>query len=480
MDPRLAAVAAVLPPASFTTDPAALAPHLTDWRGQKTGHADALARPSGTEEVEALVRAAVAHGVAIVPQGGNTGLVGGSVPEPLPAGQGERRADRPVILLSTARMNRILNLDGAGLSLVAGAGTILADVHEAVAAHGLSFPLSLGAKGSATLGGLCSTNAGGTQVLRHGTMRNLVLGLEAVLPDGSRLDQLRPLRKDSTGYDIKQLLIGAEGTLGVITAVALKLVPAPKSRAVAWAAVPDLSSALALLARLRGLVGERIESFELVPADGLALVLHHIPGTRAPVDARHPWHCLIELADAEADSPLAASLEAALASAAGDGLVADATIASSGAQADALWHLRETLPEAERLDGPCLKNDVAVSVADVPAFDAAAREAIARAFPGARPLVFGHLGDGNLHWNLRPPEILDPRDWLATEGDRARALLHDMVMAFKGTISAEHGLGTLKAREYGRLGDPGKLAAMRAIKAALDPGGLMNPGKLFA
>jgi FAD/FMN-containing dehydrogenase len=209
-------------------------------------------------------------------------------------------------------------------------------------------------------------------------------------------------------------------------------------------------------------------------------VLHHIPGTRAPLNARHPWHCLIELADAEADSPLAASLEAALASAAGDGLVADATIASSGAQADALWHLRETLPEAERLDGPCLKNDVAVSVADVPAFDAAAREAIARAFPGARPLVFGHLGDGNLHWNLRPPEGLDPRDWLATEGDRARALLHDMVMAFKGTISAEHGLGTLKAREYGRLGDPGKLAAMRAIKAALDPGGLMNPGKLFA
>ncbi|WP_448579596.1 FAD-binding oxidoreductase [Thermaurantiacus sp.] len=479
MDPRLAAVAAVLPPASFSTDPAALAPHLTDWRGQKTGHADALARPSGTEEVEALVRAAAAHGVAIVPQGGNTGLVGGSVPEPLPAAQGEGRADRPVILLSTVRMNRILNLDGEGLSLVAGAGTILADVHEAAAAHGLSFPLSLGAKGSATLGGLCSTNAGGTQVLRHGTMRSLVLGLEAVLPDGSRLDQLRPLRKDSTGYDVKQLLIGAEGTLGVITAVALRLVPAPRSRAVAWAAVPDLASALALLARLRRLAGERIDSFELVPADGLALVLRHIPGTRAPLNAGHPWHCLIELADAEADAPLAALLESALAGAAGDGLVADATIASSSAQAEALWRLRETLPEAERLDGPCLKNDVAVSVADVPAFDAAAQDAIARAFPGARPLVFGHLGDGNLHWNLRPPEGADRRDWLAAEGDAARALLHDMVMAFKGTISAEHGLGTLKAREYGRLGDPGKLAAMRAIKAALDPLGLMNPGKIF-
>mgnify|MGYP005836517689 CR=1 FL=1 len=472
MDPRLAAVAAVLPPGAFTTDRGALEPHLTDWRGQKRGVAHALARPGSVGEVEALVRAAIAQGVALVPQGGNTGLVGGSVPEPEP--------HVPTLLVSTARLNAIEAVDEAGLSLVAGAGAILADVHAAALAHGLQFPLSLGARGSATIGGLCSTNAGGTQVLRHGTMRQLVLGLEAVLGDGSRLDQLRPLRKDSTGYDVKQLLIGAEGTLGIITAVALKLVPAPRSIGVGWAAVPDLGAALALLGRLRAAVGERVESFELVPGDGLALVIAHLPGARAPLAGGHPWHCLIELADAEPDLPLADRLEEVLAAAMEAGLVRDATIARSHAQAAALWHLRESLPEAERQEGPCLKNDVAVAVADVPAFDQAARQAIAGPYPSARPLVFGHLGDGNLHWNLRPPEGVEARDWLAAEGEAARRLLHDVVRSFAGTISAEHGLGTLKAREYGRLGDPGKLSAMRSLKAALDPHGIMNPGKLFA
>lgn len=472
MDPRLQAIVAALPPAATSSDSGTMAAHLVDWRGQKRGHADLIAFPASTAEVVALVHAARGADVALVPQGGNTGLVGGSVPE---AGTAADR--RPVVLVSTRRLDWIAAPDAGGLSLVAGAGAILANVHAAAAAGGLAFPLSLGARGSATLGGLVSTNAGGVQVLRHGTMRSLVLGLEAVLPDGSRLDQLRPLRKDSTGYDIKQLLIGAEGTLGIVTAVALRLVPAPAARAVAWAAVASPAAALDLLGRLRARAGERVESFELIPGDGLALVLAHVPGTRAPVAGEHPWHCLVELADADAGSALEAVLEAVLADAAAAGLVRDATLARSGAQADALWALRETLPEAEKRAGPSLKNDVAVAVADLPALESTLAAEVAAAFPGSRPLVFGHLGDGNLHWNLRPPEDADA-GWLAREGEAARRLIHDVVARFGGTISAEHGLGTLKAAEYARLGDPGKLAAMRAIKAALDPANIMNPGKL--
>lgn len=467
----LAAFVAALPAGLVTADQSRLAPHLVDWRGQKRGTADLLALPRSTDDVVALVRAAAAHGAALVPQGGNTGLVGGSVPEPAP--------DRPTILVSMQRMARIRSVDPAGLCLVAEAGAILAHVHEAARAAGTMFPLSLGARGSATIGGLVSTNAGGTQVLRHGTMRSLVLGLEAVLPDGTLLGQLTPLRKDTAGYDVKQLLIGGEGTLGIVTAAALRLVPLPAVSAVAWAGVPDLAAALALLARLRRAVGERVESFELVPDDGLALVLAHVPGARPPLATPAPLNCLVELTDADAAAPLADRLAAVLADALAAGELLDATVAGTGAQAEALWALRETLPIAEKADGPSLKNDVAVAVADVPAFDAAARAAFARAFPGARPLVFGHLGDGNLHWNLRAPDGVEPAAWLAAHGADARRLLHDTVVAFGGTISAEHGIGTAKAAELARLGDPGRLAAMRAIKAALDPLNILNPGKLF-
>ncbi|WP_194744938.1 FAD-binding oxidoreductase [Thermaurantiacus tibetensis] len=466
----VAALAGSLPPGLVTADPERLAPHLLDWRGTKRGVADLLALPRSTAEVVALVRTARAHGAALVPQGGNTGLVGGSVPEPA--------SGRPTILVSMRRMARIRAVDPAGLSLVAEAGAILADVHEAARAAGAMFPLSLGAKGSATIGGLVSTNAGGTQVLRHGTMRNLVLGLEAVLPDGTVLDQLKPLRKDTAGYDVKQLLIGGEGTLGIVTAAALRLVPAPAVSAVAWAGVPDMTAALALLARLRRAVGERVESFELMGDEGLALVLAHVPSARAPLATPAPFHCLVELTDVDPEAPLAARLEAVLAAALEAGEVRDATVAATLAQAQALWALREELPVAEKADGPSLKNDVAVAVADVPAFDAAARKAVAQHFPGARPLVFGHLGDGNLHWNLRPPAGADAGSWLAQHGEAARRLLHDVVVRFGGTISAEHGIGTARAAELARLGDPGRLAAMRAIKAALDPAGIMNPGKL--
>jgi FAD/FMN-containing dehydrogenase len=467
----LAALAGMLGPKGFTTEPDQLAPHLTDWRGAKTGKADALARPASTREVVGLVQLAAAHGLALVPQGGNTGLVGGSVPEP------ERVDGRTTILVSLQRMAAIRHVDSGGLSMCVEAGAILHHVHEAAVEAGCAFPLSLGAKGSATIGGLISTNAGGTQVVRHGPMRALVLGLEAVLPDGARLDQLAPLRKDNTGYDLKQLLIGAEGTLGIVTAASLRLVPAPAALATAWLGLPSFAAALALLSRLRARLGETVESFECMGTEGVALVSSML-GLRPPLAGPHAVHVLIELAAADAGAALEAQLEAVLAEAIEAGEVEDAVVAASLAQRDAFWRIREELPEAERREGPSVKNDVAVPVASVPELHARGVAAFARAFPEARPLVFGHLGDGNLHFNLRPPEGAD-RAWVEAHGTAARSLLHDLVAGLGGSISAEHGIGTLKRAELARLGDPAKLAAMRAIKQALDPQNIMNPGKLL-
>uniref|UniRef100_UPI0013DB1650 FAD-binding oxidoreductase n=1 Tax=Sandarakinorhabdus rubra TaxID=2672568 RepID=UPI0013DB1650 len=360
-------------------------------------------------------------------------------------------------------------LDVPGRLLVAEAGVVLADVHAAAAAAGLSFPLSLGAKGSATVGGLAATNAGGVQVLRHGTMRALVAGMEAVLPDGSVLHQLSGLVKDNSGLDIKQLLIGAEGTLGFITAVALKLVPQPRHRAVGWAGVADPAAALALLARLSELSGGQVESFELIPAAGVALVAQHL-GLASPLAGDHAWHCLVELAGPQ---PLDAVLAEGLAAA------DDAVIAQSTAQAEALWRRREELPLAERRDGPAVHHDIAVPVSAVPGFAAAATREVEAAFPGARVLAFGHLGDGNLHFNVRAPDAPDAAVWLAARRDAVTRLVHDLVAAAGGSISAEHGIGVLKQADLARLGDPAKLAAMRAIKAALDPAGIMNPGRVY-
>jgi FAD/FMN-containing dehydrogenase len=469
LEPALAAMSDMLGPVGFSTDPADLAPHLTDWRGQKTGAAHALARPVTAGEVQALVRMAGAAGLCLVPQGGNTGLVGGSVPEPEPA--------RPTILVSMRRMAGVRSLDARGLTMTVGAGTILEHAHAAAAEAGCAFPLSLGAKGSATIGGLVSTNAGGTQVLRHGPMRSLVLGLEAVLPDGSLLDQLAPLRKDNTGYDLKQLLIGAEGTLGIVTAASLRLVPAPAVTAAAWVGVSGFAAALELLARLRAEFGETIESFECMGDEGLALLASML-GYRAPLAGRHQVHVLVELAAADAGAPLDARLADVLQAALEAGMIGDAAIAASLTQRADFWRLREELPEAERREGPSLKNDVAVPVDRVPTLHAEGVGAFARAFPGARPLVFGHLGDGNLHFNLRPPAG-EGRDWLVRHGEPARRLLHDLVTGLGGSISAEHGIGTVKAAELARTGDPAKLRAMRAIKDALDPQNIMNPGKVL-
>lgn len=458
--PTAAALAALKAAAGpdWTEDPALMAARLTDWRGRFTGATPLLLLPRDTATLARIVATAAQHRVGLVPQGGNTGLVGGGIPP----------ADGSAVLVSLARMNRIRALDAAGQLLVAEAGVILADVHAAAAEAGLAFPLSLGAKGSATVGGLAATNAGGVQVLRHGTMRALVAGMEAVLPDGQVLNQLAGLPKDNTGLDIKQLLIGAEGTLGFITALALKLVPQPRHRAVGWAGVARPQQALALLERLTRITGGQVESFELVPADGVELVARHF-GLSSPLAGRHGWHCLIELAGPE---PLEALLAEGLADA------DDAVIAQSEAQAQALWRRREELPLAERQDGPAVHHDIAVPVSALPDFAEAATARVEAAFPGARVLAFGHLGDGNLHFNVRAPEK-DGAAWIAGHRAAITRLVHDLVAAAGGSISAEHGIGVLKQAELARLGDPAKLAAMRAIKTALDPLNIMNPGKLY-
>lgn len=463
-----------LGPAGFTTDPADLAPWLTDWRRRLTGAAAALVSPADADEAAFVVAQAAAEGVAIVPQGGNSSMVGGATPAGI-GRQGEGRA----LLVSMRRMRRIRSVSAGDNAVVAEAGVVLADLHVAVEEQGRRFPLSLAAKGNATVGGLVSTNAGGTQVLRFGPMRSLVLGLEAVLPDGSMLRGLAPLRKDNRGYDLKQLLIGGEGTLGLVTAATLRLVPAIGERAVAWVGLRDPQDALPLLRRLEERLGEAVESFELVPAEGLALVLRHIPGTRAPLAESWTWNVLIEAVAPAGEAPVAGRLEAALAEAIEAGWIGDATIAASEAQADAFWKLRESMSEAEARDGIAAKHDIAVPVAAMPGFMAEAAAAVVARFPGARPIAFGHLGDGNVHFNVRAPAGGDDHAWFAAYAAEVSAFVHGLVTEAGGSLSAEHGIGRFKRADFLRLADPARLAAMLAVKRALDPAGIMNPGALL-
>jgi FAD/FMN-containing dehydrogenase len=464
----LSALAERLGPAGFTTDSADLAPWLTDWRRRLTGTAAAMVSPASVEEAAFVVALARAEGVAIVPQGGNSSMVAGATP----AGPAEGRA----LLVSMRRMRAIRSVSTEDNALVAEAGVVLADLHEAAERAGRRFPLSLAAKGNATVGGLVSTNAGGTQVLRFGPMRSLVLGLEAVLPDGSLLQGLAPLRKDNRGYDLKQLLIGGEGTLGLVTAATVKLVPAFQARAVAWVGMRSARDALALLRRLEDGLGEAIESFELVPAEGLALVLRYIPETRAPLSDAWAWSVLVE---AVGDSVTGERLQAALAKEIDDGLVGDAAIASSESQADGLWKLRESLSEAEARDGMAAKHDIAVPVADMPDFMESAAKAVTDRFPGTRPIAFGHLGDGNVHFNIRAPAGGDDKTWFADQAPAISNFVHALVTRAGGTMSAEHGIGRLKREDFLALADPVRMRAMLAIKTALDPAGIMNPGALL-
>ena len=461
-------LAALLGPQGFITDRDLITPWLTDWRERYHGESAALLAPATAGQVVSIVRLAAEARVALVPQGGNTGTVAGATPA----------RDGSALLLSLRRMNRIRSISADDNAVIAEAGVILSDLHDAAGAIGRRFPLSLAAKGSATIGGLVSTNAGGTQVLRFGPMRALVLGIEAVLPDGSLFEGLATLRKDNRGYDLRQLLTGAEGTLGIITAAALRLVPAVATRAVAWAGLATPQDALALLRQLEEQTGEAVESFELVPANALSLVLEKIPGTRAPLGQVCPWNVLIEAVGAQGAADPVEALEQALASAIEGSTVLDATIAASEAQAEALWALRESISEAEKIDGPSLKHDISVPVTEMPAFLVRERLRMEARFPGSRIIAFGHLGDGNIHFNLLPPADADRAAWIDQHGAAASAMVHDLVAAASGSLSAEHGIGQAKLAEFVRLTDPVRLNALRSIKSALDPLGIMNPGKL--
>ncbi|MEO5867770.1 MAG: FAD-binding oxidoreductase [Sphingomonas sp.] len=461
---------------AVVVDADAIAPWLDDWRGRYHGEAPAIIAPHDTAGVAVAVRLAGEAGVPLVPQGGNTSMVGGATPP----------ADGSALILSLRRMNRIRSIDAAAGLAVAEAGVILADLHEAALAHGMRFPLTLGARGSATIGGLTSTNAGGTQVLRFGPMRALVAGIEAVLPGGQVHDGLVALKKDNRGYDLTQLLVGAEGTLGVITAVTLRLVPAITARAVAWIAVDAPETALALLRRLEAAT-QRIESFEIIPGDSLDLVLAHIPGTRSPLPDLYPWHVLIE-ATAQGYKDGAGGgdetpwmlLERLLAPALADGMATDAVISASEAQAEAFWRIRDSLSEAERASGPAVQHDVSVAVENMPRFMVDAAAACEARFPGTHATAFGHLGDGNVHFHVRAQAGADPAAWYRDEAPVATRFVHDLVAAAGGSISAEHGIGQMKLAELERLSSPARLAALRGIKHALDPRGLFNPGKLVA
>jgi FAD/FMN-containing dehydrogenase len=470
IDPALLSnLAALLGPKGYTDDAETMAPWLSDWRGRVHGMAPAMLSPASTAEVQEVVRLCAAAGAKLTMQGGNSGQCAGATPP----------ADGSALLLSLRRMNRIRFVDADAMLLSGDAGVILVHAHEAAEAVGLRFPLTLGGKGSATLGGLVSTNAGGTQVLRHGTMRALTAGIEVVLADGSLLDLMVPLAKDNQGPDPKHLFIGAEGTLGIVTGVTLRLVPAVAARAVGWLAVASPTAALATLRAMEPMLGASLEGFELIPTAALDAVLEHVPGTRAPLSAASAWHVLVEVVAATGGAEPAARLEAALADALAAGLIGDAVIAASEAQAEAFWKLRDSISEAERAKGPALQHDISVPVAAMPAYIETAPGRIAAAFPGATSLAFGHLGDGNVHFHVRPPLGGDAEQWIATHGEAASRAVYDAAVAAGGSISAEHGIGRTKPMLLADIGDPARLAVLTAMKAAMDPAGLFNPGVLL-
>ncbi|MFH1815686.1 MAG: FAD-binding oxidoreductase [Pseudomonadota bacterium] len=440
--------------------------YFTDWRGRYIGDALCVVRPATTDELSRVVRLCADARLPMVPQGGNTGLCGGATPR---AGQGE-------VLVNLSRLNRIRALDRDNASITVEAGCKLASVQAAARDAGLLFPLSLASEGSCEIGGNLSTNAGGVHVLRHGNARDQVLGLEVVLPDGRVWDGLRALRKDNTGYDLKHLFIGAEGTLGFISAAVLKLSPLPAHSALAWVALDDAQRGIDLLAHLRAQASDVLNAFELVGREALTLVLKHMPATRDPLSGVAPWYALIELSGNQPglDERLGALLGARME----QGELRDAVIAQDLAQAAALWALRENISEAQRIEGFSVKHDISVPVSAIPCFIDQAGERIAQALPGVRIVVFGHAGDGNLHYNLSFPQADDNARLLA-DAATANALVYETVRALAGSVSAEHGIGQLKTQLLAECKSPVELDLMRAVKQALDPQALMNPGKLL-
>ena len=455
--------------AGVLTEPADMAPFLVDERARYRGAAPAVVRPSTTEEVARVVALCAAEKIPIVPQGGNTGLCGGATPH----------ASGRELVVSLARLNRVREVDPLNYTITVEAGVILADVQKAAAEADRLFPLSLGGEGTARIGGNLSTNAGGTGVLRYGNARDLALGLEVVLPDGRVWDGLSALRKDNTGYDLKHLFIGAEGTLGIITAAVLKLFPRPHAVETALVALDDPAAAVALLARARAATGDRVTAFELILRLPFELVLAEIPGTRDPFAERHPCYVLAELSAGAGEDDARGRMESLLAAAMEDGLVRDAVIAESGAQAADFWKLRETIPEAQKLDGASIKHDISVPVSRIPVFMEEAAAAAVAAVDGVRVCAFGHVGDGNLHFNMNQPVGGDPAAFLERE-DELNTIVHDAASRHGGSISAEHGIGQLKREALIHYKPAVAIELMRRIKAALDPDNLMNPGKVLA
>ncbi|MEX0839417.1 MAG: FAD-binding oxidoreductase [Parvibaculum sp.] len=463
----LARMKDVVGPKGFVDDAAEMAPYLVERRELYVGRAAAVLKPATTAEVSAILRIAHETGTAIVPQGGNTGLVGGQIP----SGTGEE------VVLSLSRMNRVRALDAGNNTLSLDAGVTLAAAQAAAEEAGRLFPLSLASEGTCQIGGNLATNAGGTAVLRYGNARDLVLGLEVVTASGEVWDGMRGLRKDNTGYDLKQLFLGSEGTLGIITGAVLKLFPRPQSLATAFAAVPDVASAVKLLRVADAVSGGMVTAFELVPRIGLEFVVSHVEGASDPLPDVSPWYVLIEMSAGSATAGLDETLEAVLAEGLEQALLSDAVLARSEAQRADFWRLRETLSEVQRLEGGSIKHDVSVPVSAMGAFIARATAEVTRAMPGVRVVAFGHIGDGNVHFNLSQPAGADKAAFLARWGEM-NALVHGIVREMGGSISAEHGVGQLKRDEIAATKARVEIETMRALKRALDPKGILNPGKV--
>lgn len=456
------------------SDPSAMAPFLTDWRRRWTGDAIAVAQPESAEDVAIVLRWCNEHGIAVVPQGGNTGLSGGAVPEP----------NARALVLSLTRMARIRNVDPVNNTIIADAGCTLTQVQEAAREANRLFPLSLAAEGTCTIGGNLATNAGGVQVLRYGNVRELCLGLEVVTSNGEIWNGLRGLRKDNTGYDLRDLFIGSEGTLGVITGAVLKLSPIPAAQTVAFLSVPSPAAAVRLLEVAQRRVGSSLTAFELLTDTCLDLVLRHMPGTRRPVESASPWYVLLELSDAVSQEHAAEAIEALFELAFEEELTTDAVVSSSLSQFESLWALRENISEAQAAEGKTIKHDISLPISEIPRFLNHTDQLIRKQYPQVRLVVFGHLGDGNLHYNLSPSySSLTDSDggasFLFLEKELNR-LVHDEVVCRGGSISAEHGLGVLRRDESMRYKSSVELKLMQALKKALDPKGLMNPAKVLA
>jgi len=450
----------------FSTDSDEIAPYLEEWRGKYRGTTPLLLKPATTAEISACLHICHEAGIPVVTQGGNTGMVGGQIPL------------HDEVLLSTKRLNRVRCLDRSGMTLVAEAGVTLAQVQRIAEEQGLLFPLSLASEGSCTIGGNIATNAGGTHVLRYGMTRALVLGLEVVMADGTVLDLMRALHKDNTGYDLKQMFIGSEGTLGVITAGVLRLFSRPDVAVTAFAAVSTPADAVRLLSLMQARTGGLLSVFELIQRSALELVTRHIDGARNPLAAPSPWYVLME-ATGGADANLMAIFEAALEAAMAEELVTDAAVAASQTQAKALWKLRESISESQKREGATIKHDISVPVAAIPDFLVRTMPAVAALLPDARPVIFGHIGDGNLHFNFNAAYPGEELNFLA-HAEEVQRVVHGIVQEFNGSISAEHGIGALKASQLPDFKSSEELAAMRTLKRAFDPGNILNPGKLIA